>query len=875
MRRVVELFNRCLDECDEPNEARIAIVDFLDPLVQIASDCVSYFHEYTSERDATEAWPNLSENINQQLATLDSTVKHVSDISNFSKVNKDRQVKSLSSRHALLPDVEEPGVFPNRILPFQRNRRFYGRKEELEKILRYLKPASEEVETPSFRTYTIYGRRGVGKTEIALQFAHTNPGYYDAIFWIQCETSVAIRQSFTNVALSLNLPGAAKDGHHEENLVAVRKWLKTTKKKWLLIFDNAESDQIIRPYWPVGAMGAVLVTSRKYYNFAKDESRKGDTVKQFTAKQSWELLLELLGDEWKKADKEGTIPQSEIIAAKNWLEQLEGLALAIQQAAINIKNPSIGGPTIAKTYEKFKERMKTLPPRHSSPRSASEVPLDALWDMTFSSLRPHARILLGVLSWLSPDSIPVDLFLPRDQSVLNGSLAFCKQDQVDTHHPTRLSIVNTLTHSPAFDEAIKELLDRELIKRDNRLYSIHRVVQEATNYHDEEDLQDSFNIASRLTYEAFPKKIDQPLFKHWAICQTYIPHGVFLSKKFADHAKYGKLKSTPVFLKLLSSCAWYLYETADYDVCKRVLETAVTACEDRKSLLYAELQNTSGSRYYNLNQLGDCRKAWEDTRRIRKELLPHDDKQMAAIYNNFGNLELATGNPKWATENYDKAIQIWVAGGDDAADQLALTHLCIGRVHTLRNNIEEAMRSTSVAEALFLHTTGANKGFMANVHYAYGNIYMKQADLPLAWRSYDECLKIGLATMPLHPITVAAYYSLGCVEFSRGNNDPAKAWLDKARTIAELNSPMRDDGPVARILWKTSQVLEAKASEPSLKQAEYVQEADELRKRAAIARAKLLRSGEGGARGFLREDDAVDEEDEEDDYDILVPLFYR
>lgn len=48
MRRVVELFNRCLDECDEPNEARIAIVDFLDPLVQIASDCVSYFHEYTS-----------------------------------------------------------------------------------------------------------------------------------------------------------------------------------------------------------------------------------------------------------------------------------------------------------------------------------------------------------------------------------------------------------------------------------------------------------------------------------------------------------------------------------------------------------------------------------------------------------------------------------------------------------------------------------------------------------------------------------------------------------------------------------------------------------------------------------------------------------
>jgi hypothetical protein len=86
---------------------------------------------------------------------------------------------------------------------------------------------------------------------------------------------------------------------------------------------------------------------------------------------------------------------------------------------------------------------------------------------------------------------------------------------------------------------------------------------------------------------------------------------------------------------------------------------------------------------------------------------------VGGIYNNFGNLELATGNPKWATENYEKAIQIWVAGGDDAADQLALTHLCLGRVHTLRNNIDDAMKSTNLAETLFLHTTGADKGFMA------------------------------------------------------------------------------------------------------------------------------------------------------------------
>lgn len=89
------------------------------------------------------------------------------------------------------------------------------------------------------RTYTIYGKRGIGKTEIALQFAHTNPSGYDAIFWIQCETSVAIRESFTAIAKVLKLPGAEASLPHEENLLKVHSWLKKTKKKWLLIFDNA------------------------------------------------------------------------------------------------------------------------------------------------------------------------------------------------------------------------------------------------------------------------------------------------------------------------------------------------------------------------------------------------------------------------------------------------------------------------------------------------------------------------------------------------------------------------------------------------------------------------------------------------------------
>jgi hypothetical protein len=61
----------------------------------------------------------------------------------------------------------------------------------------------------------IYGRRGVGKTDIALQYAYTNPAGFEAIFWIQCETSITLRQSFTDMAVALNLPGADRNGEDD------------------------------------------------------------------------------------------------------------------------------------------------------------------------------------------------------------------------------------------------------------------------------------------------------------------------------------------------------------------------------------------------------------------------------------------------------------------------------------------------------------------------------------------------------------------------------------------------------------------------------------------------------------------------------------
>lgn len=156
----------------------------------------------------------------------------------------------------------------------------------------------------------------------------------------------------------------------------------------------------------MGANGAILITSRKYYNFMNDYERKGVTIKPFNQDQSYDLLCQFLGYEYQDQRHGQLVRQSEVKAANDFLAKLEGLALAIQQAAILIKNEKVGSPTIEATYDLFEEHAKKLPERQAGKRSATYHSLDTLWNMNFQLLSDNARQLLRVLSMLSPGKLP-------------------------------------------------------------------------------------------------------------------------------------------------------------------------------------------------------------------------------------------------------------------------------------------------------------------------------------------------------------------------------------------------------------------------------------------------------------------------------------
>lgn len=95
----------------------------------------------------------------------------------------------------------------------------------------------------------IKGLGGIGKTQIAIEYAYRYRDDYSCTLWINAATEETLISSFGMIA-SLLPSFPAKDEIEQKKLVeAVKRWLEQRGKRWLLIFDNA--DDLALDYFPL------------------------------------------------------------------------------------------------------------------------------------------------------------------------------------------------------------------------------------------------------------------------------------------------------------------------------------------------------------------------------------------------------------------------------------------------------------------------------------------------------------------------------------------------------------------------------------------------------------------------------------------------
>lgn len=112
-----------------------------------------------------------------------------------------------------------------RVLPLVQNTNFFGRKDELGYLNSIIDPKGND----KLSIVSIVGEGGVGKSQLALQFAYTHLDAFGAIFWVAADNLVKMAQGFEGVAMELNLFGASNP---PSSLAVAReavKWLQRTR----------------------------------------------------------------------------------------------------------------------------------------------------------------------------------------------------------------------------------------------------------------------------------------------------------------------------------------------------------------------------------------------------------------------------------------------------------------------------------------------------------------------------------------------------------------------------------------------------------------------------------------------------------------------
>lgn len=103
-----------------------------------------------------------------------------------------------------------------------RNQYFYGRGKYLQEL--HLKLSQESRDQPS--SCLIHAMGGMGKTDIALEYAHRYRHHFDCIFWLGAQQAPDLAINFAKIAVKLQIPNAETMGLGRK-IEIVKDWLES------------------------------------------------------------------------------------------------------------------------------------------------------------------------------------------------------------------------------------------------------------------------------------------------------------------------------------------------------------------------------------------------------------------------------------------------------------------------------------------------------------------------------------------------------------------------------------------------------------------------------------------------------------------------
>jgi tetratricopeptide (TPR) repeat protein len=690
------------------------------------------------------------------LSPLPSDASFLSERKNIDRAFTDitigirRALENLSMLAANLAQTDFPAIWN---VPFPRNPFFLAREDLLTLLHEQLQQGRSAAITQA-----ISGLGGVGKTQLAIEYAYRHHHEYQAVFWAQAEHTEALVSSFTEMASLLNL--AVKTSQEQVVIIrAVKAWLQN-HRHWLLILDNADELDILEPFWPPRLGGHVILTTRAA---APGRLARRLCVETFSEDQGSLFLLRRAGLIALHDDTTQVRPQ-DLDMVYQITREVGGLPLALDQIGAYLETTDCG---LAAYWQQYQQHRVVLLSEYRGLAADHPQPVATVWSLSFQRIAersPAAADLLRLCAFLAPDAIQEEMLI-QGASTLPSTLA------------------ETVADGYQLDRAIETLRAYSFVTRDAtaKALTIHRLVQTV--------LRDSLSVIQHRQWMEHAVKLVNQFFPEiefatWPQCEACVPHATLA----AIWIQQGQI-NTGVAARLLDSLGYYLADRGRYREAEPFLRRASTM---REQILGPEHSDSAIS-LVHVGEVSHCLGRFAESESLYLRALPFLEQQLGAEHREVANCLYDLGviflEQGKHTEAERPLQQAYAIREQLLGPEHPLTAICVnelGRLYEDQGRYAEAATLKVRALAIYEQQSGPGHPQTAYGLHALAVLYRRQGKYAQAEPLEARALAIYEQIHgPEHPAVATSLANLAMIYMMQGNYTEAEPLALRALTIRE------------------------------------------------------------------------------------------
>lgn len=645
------------------------------------------------------------------------------------------------------------GVFQ---VPYPPNPHFRGRDDELAKLAEAL---LGETSGPVALLPAVSGTGGIGKTQLASEFAHAYASHFPGgIFWLNMADGATIKSQVAAAGgpEGLDLPGWSGLPFAEKIAAVKRAWSEPVRR--LLIFDNLEEPALLAAWRPTIGGARVLITTRRGVWAASSGVRPIPLQTLARAASLRLLLAPRHGDQGETVladpataqaadaicEQVGDLPLALALAGA-YLEQTPSLSLAgysSRLAAMLLKHPSLDA-----------ELEEGLPTQHATSVAATIA-------LSYERLEPTkasdalALTLLQRMAQLAPAPIPQRLLV---------RLAERNPDDED--------------QAAEVDAPLRRLAALGLVELlDAGAASMHRLVAAFVQDQDNNAEANLARVTAKLIKEVF--KINDSGYPQRG--QAYLPH---LNALINSEGCLGLKQKA----KLRNSLGYLLRAQGDLLGAQLHYERALAIKEEVFGPDHIATARSLNNLGYVLRAKGDlvrARTCIERSLMIKERVRGADHIATARTRNNLGAILQAQGDLIGARAYIEQSLAIRERVHDPQHRAIARSLNNLGDVLKTLGDLAGAQHCYHRALAIRDQVLGSDHPATAQSLNDLGMLLCAQGELTEAQSYVERALAIREQALgPMHPDTALSLNNLGGLLQAQGDLAGAKPYVERALAI--------------------------------------------------------------------------------------------